>query len=192
MFCDHIQPNKHPHPLTYSPSPLFYFCTDWINGLTRKELTLFPLIAGMCPIIRKILELLSLEMWWWGFGVIHRTGQHFTAESVLRITRCLWHFKTGFIDMSLRWSEKYPLRTWLLDTHLTIVLRNHGLLMTEGTASSMSGCVLMKFSVSSGNSLEVVYFSKEGEPAQQPGLKGDKKRGVISCLMAHSLNELLL
>lgn len=59
----------------------------------------------------------------------------------------------------------------MLGTHLTIVLRNHGLLMTEGTASSMSGCVLMKFRVSSGKSLEVAYFSKEDEPAQQPGLK---------------------
>lgn len=59
----------------------------------------------------------------------------------------------------------------LLDTHLTIVLRNHGLLKMEGTASSMSGCVLMKFRVSSGNSLEVAYLSKEDEPAQQPGLK---------------------
>lgn len=99
----------------------------------------------------------------------------------------MWHFKTGFIDMSLRWSKKYPLRTWLLDTHLTIVLRNHGLLMTEGTASSMSGCVLMKFSVSSGNSLEVAYFSKEGEPAQQPGLKGEKKERVFFHALWHVL-----
>lgn len=65
-------------------------------------------------------------------------------------------------------------------THLTIVLRNHGLLMIEGTASSMSGWVLMKLRVSSGNSLEVVYFSKEDEPAQQPGLE-EKKGG--SCFM---------
>lgn len=64
--------------------------------------------------------------------------------------------------------------------------------MMEGTASSMSGCVLMKFRVSSGNSLEVAYFSKEDEPAQQPGLKRNKGRGLISRFMANSLNELLL
>lgn len=85
MFCDHIQPNKHPHPLTYSPSLLFCFCTDWINGLTGKELALFPLIAGIYPISWKILELFSLEMWWWEFGGIHQTG-HFIAESMLRIS----------------------------------------------------------------------------------------------------------
>jgi hypothetical protein len=67
--------------------------------------------------------------------------------------------------------------------------------MMEGTASSMRGCVLTKFRVSSGNSLEVAYFSKEDEPAQQPGLKGSTwvgGREFISCLMANSLNELLL
>lgn len=78
------------------------------------------------------------------------------------------------------------------DTHLTIVLRNHGLLMMDGTASSMSGCVLMKFKVSSGNSLEVVYFSKEVEPAQQPGLQRNKGSELLSRFMANSLNELLL
>lgn len=67
----------------------------------------------------------------------------------------------------------------LLDTHLTIVLRNHGLLMTEGTASSMRGWVLIKFRVSSGNSLEVVYFSKDDEPAQQPGLERNKGRELF-------------
>lgn len=64
--------------------------------------------------------------------------------------------------------------------------------MMEGTASSMSGCVLMKFRVSSGNSLEVAYFSKEEEPAQQPGLKRNKGREFISCFMEIPLNELLL
>lgn len=54
--------------------------------------------------------------------------------------------------------------------YLTIVRRNHGLFTTDGTASSMRECVLMKFSVSSGNSLEDVYFSSELEPAQEPGL----------------------
>lgn len=62
----------------------------------------------------------------------------------------------------------------MFDPYLTIVLRNQGLLMMEGTASSMSGCVLMKFRVSSGNSLEVAYFSKEDDPAQEPGLKGSE------------------
>lgn len=71
-------------------------------------------------------------------------------------------------------SRKSTLGCGLLDTHLTIVLRNQGLLMMEGTASSMSGCVLMKFRVSSGNSLELAYFSKDDDPAQQPGLKGNK------------------
>lgn len=64
----------------------------------------------------------------------------------------------------------------------------------EGTASSMSGCVFMKFRVSSGNSLEVAYFSKEDDPAQQPGLEMNRgvEGKVISCLLANSLNELLL
>lgn len=65
-----------------------------------------------------------------------------------------------------------------LDTHLTIVLRNHGRLMMDGTASSMSGCVLMKFRVSSGSSLEVAYLSKDDEPAQQPGLKMRQRVGL--------------
>ena len=64
------------------------------------------------------------------------------------------------------------------NTHLTIVLRYHGLLMMDGTASSIIGCVLMKFKVSSGNSLEVVYFSKEEEPAQQPGLQRNKGASI--------------
>lgn len=40
--------------------------------------------------------------------------------------------------------------------------------------------------------MEVAYFSKEDEPAQQPGLKRNKGRELVSRLMANSLNELLL
>lgn len=55
--------------------------------------------------------------------------------------------------------------------HRTIVLRNQGRLAMDGTASSINGCILMKFRVSSGNSLDTLYFSADGVPAQQPGLK---------------------
>lgn len=42
----------------------------------------------------------------------------------------------------------------------------------------------MKFSVSSGNSLDTLYFSADGVPAQQPGLKTmkEKKEKVIDQL----------
>jgi len=62
------------------------------------------------------------------------------------------------------------------DPYRTMVLRNQGLLAMEGTASSISGCVLMKLSVSSGNSLENLYLSMDGMPAQLPGLwKGEEE-----------------
>lgn len=77
----------------------------------------------------------------------------------------------------------------LFDTYLTIVLRNQGLLIMEGTASSMSGCVFMKFRVSSGNSLEVAYFSKEDDPAQQPGL--EMNRGVEGKELFHAFWQIL-
>lgn len=56
------------------------------------------------------------------------------------------------------------------NTYRTIVLRNQGLLAMEGTASSISGCILMKLSVSSGNSLDTLYLSMDEVPAQLPGL----------------------
>lgn len=56
-------------------------------------------------------------------------------------------------------------------TYRTMVLRNHGLLAMEGTASSIRGCILMKLSVSSGNSLDTLYRSIDGVPAQLPGLE---------------------
>ena len=118
-----------------------------------------------------------------GFGGIHPCARDFRAESMPRITEDVCGISNcdplmiGSVSMGrngrIQWGHS------LLDTHLTIVLRNHGLLMTEGTASSMSGCVLMKFRVSSGNSLEVAYFSKEDEPAQQLGLKRNKGRGGL-------------
>lgn len=149
----------------------------------------------MCPISLKISELFSLGMWLWGFCGRHPTGQHFIADSMPRITEDVCDILNhnpliGSVSIEMEWG-KIHLGRDLLDTHLTIVLRNHGLLMTEGTASSMSGCVLMKFRVSSGNSLEVVYFSKDDEPAQQPGLKRNKAKELFSCLLASSLNELL-
>lgn len=57
------------------------------------------------------------------------------------------------------------------NTYRTIVLRNQGLLAMEGTASSISGCILMKLSVSSGNSLDTLYLSMDEVPAQLPGLR---------------------
>lgn len=87
VFGNHAQTNGYPYPLTDSLSLLLYFCIDWINGLTWKEVSSFPVIAGMCPISLKILALISLVMWLWGFGDIHPTGQlNFTAESMPRIT----------------------------------------------------------------------------------------------------------
>lgn len=62
------------------------------------------------------------------------------------------------------------------NTYRTIVLRNQGLLAMEGTASSIRGCILMKLSVSSGNSLDTLYLSMDGEPAQLPGLAGKRSK----------------
>lgn len=47
----------------------------------------------------------------------------------------------------------------------------------EDTDSSIKGCILMKFKVSSGNSLDVLYFSSDADPAQQPGLSRKDKGG---------------
>lgn len=81
---------------------------------------------------------------------------------------------TGGVGGYLKWGSSHSAATMWQEftwcTHLTIVLRNQGLLTMEGTASSIRGCVLMKFRVSSGNSLDVTYFSNDVEPAQQPGL----------------------
>lgn len=66
------------------------------------------------------------------------------------------------------------------DTYRTMVLRNQGLLAMEGTASSIRGCILMKLSVSSGNSLDTLYLSIGGVPAQLPGLQMEwRKRKVM-------------
>lgn len=71
------------------------------------------------------------------------------------------------------------LETMYMSIYLTMVFRNQGLFVMEGTASSIRGCILMKFSVSSGNSLDTLYLSMDGEPAQVPGLQieeGHKER----------------
>lgn len=57
-------------------------------------------------------------------------------------------------------------------TYLTIVLTIQGLCPSRGTASSMSGWVLMKFKTSSGN--EVEELNLEPWPAQPPGLRTRK------------------
>ena len=57
-----------------------------------------------------------------------------------------------------------------------MVLRNQGLLAMEGTASSIRGCILMKLSVSSGNSLDTLYLSMDGVPAQLPGLQMERRK----------------
>lgn len=79
-------------------------------------------------------------------------------------------------------SQRVSLNSWewwafrVRNTYRTIVLRNQGLLAMEGTASSMRGCILMKLSVSSGNSLDTLYLSMDGEPAQLPGLRWEKRK----------------
>lgn len=44
------------------------FCTDWINGLTQKEISSFPLIAGMCPLSLILITFLTgnvvIGVWW--------------------------------------------------------------------------------------------------------------------------------
>lgn len=62
------------------------------------------------------------------------------------------------------------------ETYRTMVLRNQGLLAMEGTASSISGCILMKLSVSSGNSLDTLYLSMDAVPAQLPGLRMERRK----------------
>lgn len=66
-----------------------------------------------------------------------------------------------------------------LIAYRTIVLRNQGRLAMDGTASSINGCILMKFRVSSGNSLDTLYFSVDVVPAQQPGLKTEKEKVIV-------------
>ena len=63
------------------------------------------------------------------------------------------------------------------NTYRTMVLRNQGLLAMEGTASSIRGCILMKLSVSSGNSLDTLYLSMDEVPAQLPGLRMKRQWG---------------
>lgn len=65
------------------------------------------------------------------------------------------------------------------DTYRTMVLRNQGLLAMEGTASSIRGCILMKLSVSSGNSLDTLYLSIGGVPAQLPGLQMEWRKSKV-------------
>lgn len=65
------------------------------------------------------------------------------------------------------------------NTYRTMVLRNQGLLAMEGTASSIRGCILMKLSVSSGNSLDTLYLSMDGVPAQLPGLKTERRERSV-------------
>lgn len=62
------------------------------------------------------------------------------------------------------------------NTYRTMVLRNQGLFAMEGTASSIRGCILMKLSVSSGNSLDTLYLSIGGVPAQLPGLQMERRK----------------
>ena len=69
-----------------------------------------------------------------------------------------------------------PTASGVWNTYRTMVLRNQGLLAMEGTASSIRGCILMKLSVSSGNSLDTLYFSMGGVPAQLPGLQIEGRR----------------
>lgn len=64
------------------------------------------------------------------------------------------------------------------NTYRTMVLRNQGLLAMEGTASSIRGCILMKLSVSSGNSLDTLYLSMDGVPAQLPGLQTERMEKI--------------
>lgn len=98
-------------------------------------------------------------------GFMPRTPRTFTElESIWR--------KAISTTWQLQWGQEF---SWC--TYLTIVLRNQGRLTMEGTASSISGCVLMKFRVSSGNSLDVTYFSNDVEPAQQPGLYKTREKG---------------
>lgn len=86
MFCSHIQSNMSQHPLMDPPSVLPCFYTNRINGLTQKVMTLFPLIAGMCPLRLKIHEVCSCGMWLWWVWWHPLTAQHVIAESVPRIT----------------------------------------------------------------------------------------------------------
>lgn len=123
-----------------------------------KALRLFPVFKAAQGALWHLLSSAITPSW------IH--AQH--TEDVCRV-RVFWARLLAQLDS---YNEgKSPLG----GTYLTIVLRNQGLLTMDGTASSISGCVLMKFRVSSGNSLEVTYFSNDVEPAQQPGL--NKTRG---------------
>lgn len=71
------------------------------------------------------------------------------------------------------------------NTYRTMVLRNQGRLAIEGTASSISGCILIKLRVSSGNSLETLYLSIDGLPGQLPGLQIERQveidKNKMSC-----------
>lgn len=137
-------------PLTAFP-PTSGFSTAWLERTEVFSYLSWKLLREFCSIC-SVLPLFLL-------GFMPSTPRMFTEfRSILSNT------------ISTTWQLQ-----WARGTYLTIVLRNQGRLTMEGTASSIRGCVLMKFRVSSGNSLEVTYFSNDVEPAQQPGL--NKTRG---------------
>lgn len=121
MFCSHIQSNRSQYPLMDPPSVLPCFYTDRINGLTQKVMTLFPLIAGMCPLRLKIHEVCSCGMWlWWVWWHPPNCPARHSWISAQDNRRCVWHFKSwptgqrwfmiGAIKM--RGNRGNPFGTW--------------------------------------------------------------------------------